>query len=287
MKAGVSSYSFAQMLRSGQIKQFDLIAKAKELGFEGIEFVDMPDFGAITVDNAHILREEADKQGMAITSFTFGAELLRGNTKEALDQEVEAICKKVDVAAALGVKVLRHDASGGGNLFYRTFDDALPVLAEGCRRVTEYAQTKGVRTTIENHGRFCQDALRVEKLVHAVNHPNFGLLVDMGNFLCADNEPSLAVGICARYAFHVHIKDFIVKSGHGVNPGTGFFATRGGNYLRGTIAGHGDVPILACLRALKAAGYDGFVSLEFEGCEPNEYALKVGGENIKRFLSLI
>jgi len=34
----------------------------------------------------------------------------------------------------------------------------------------------------------------VEKLANGVNHPNFGLLADMGNFLCADEDPAKAFG---------------------------------------------------------------------------------------------
>ena len=41
--------------------------------------------------------------------------------------------------------------------------------------------------------------------------PNYGWLVDMGNFLCADDLPVHAVPIAAPYAFHVHVKDFLYK----------------------------------------------------------------------------
>jgi hypothetical protein len=81
---------------------------------------------------------------------------------------------------------------------------------------------------VENHGFFAQDSARVEKLLNAVNHPNFGWLVDMGNFVCADEEPYKAVGIAAPYAFHVHAKDFHIKSGMLPNPGQGWFRSRGG-----------------------------------------------------------
>ena len=118
-------------------------------------------------------------------------------------------------------------------------------LAKGCRAVADYPAQKGIRTMTENHGFFSQDSLRVEKLINTVASDNFGQLVDMGNFLCADDDPVTAVGRCAPYAFYVHAKDFIVKSGQGVNPGQGFFLSRGGNFLRGTIVGHGDVPVAA------------------------------------------
>ena len=53
----------------------------------------------------------------------------------------------------------------------------------------------------------------VEKLINAVAHPNFGALVDIGNFSCADEYNPASVGIMAPYAIHAHAKDFHIKSG--------------------------------------------------------------------------
>jgi sugar phosphate isomerase/epimerase len=139
----------------------------------------------------------------------------------------------------------------------------------------------------ENHGFFAQDALRVEKLINAVNNPNYGWLVDMGNFTCADENPAISVGIAAPYAFYVHAKDFIIKPADGPNPGKFFFQSRNGNYLRGTIVGQGNVPVKHCLMALKRAGYDGYVAIEFEGMEDCLLALEAGCENLKRYIAEI
>lgn len=284
MKFSVSSYSFQKLLNEKKYTQLDLIKAAKDMGFEGIEYTDlMPPEGVSDLEYAAMLRAEAEKQGMEIVNYTVGANFL---SEKGLEKEVERLCGQVDVAEALGAKGMRHDATGGFNgeeKTYKSFDSALPVLAEGCRRVTEYAAKKGIKTMVENHGYFCQDSDRVEKLVNAVANPNFGLLIDMGNFLCADDEPAKAVGKVASYAKHVHAKDFIKKSGNGPDPGDGFFRTRGGDYLRGTVVGHGDVPVYQCLQTLIRSGYDGFVSIEFEGVEENEWAIKTGLDNLKRY----
>ena len=71
----------------------------------------------------------------------------------------------------------------------------------------------------ENHGFFSQDSCRVEKLYTAVNHPNFGLLCDIGNFVCADEDPAKAVARVAPYTRYVHAKDFICKSFYSDDPG--------------------------------------------------------------------
>lgn len=68
-------------------------------------------------------------------------------------------------------------------------------------------------------GFFAQDSDRIEKLVTGVANPNFGLLVDIGNFACADDPSDKAVGRVAKYAKHVHAKDFHIKSGSEPTPG--------------------------------------------------------------------
>lgn len=288
MKTSVSSYSYSAYMKNSGKNQLDLVPLAKEMGFDAIEFTDLcPPEGVSRADFARQIRAEANKVGIEISSYTIGADLLNA---ESLDKEVERLKGQVDIAAILGVKVMRHDATGGykGDArTYKTFEDALPVLAEGCRRVTEYAATKGIQTMVENHGQFAQDSVRVEKLVHAVGHPNFGLLCDIGNFLCADDPSVTAVSRVAAFARHVHVKDFHIKSGSEPNPGKGFFTSRGGTYLRGAILGHGNVPVYQCLRILKQSGYDGYVSIEFEGMEDNLPALEIGLANLKNYISML
>ena len=284
MKFSVSSYSFQRLLNSGKYTQLDLIGVAKEMGFDGIEFIDlMPTDGMSDLEYAVVLRDAAEKAGIEIVAYTIGADFLGEKGWEA---EAQRLFGQVDVAEALGAKLMRHDATGGfkgEDAKYKSFDSALPILANGCRMVTEYAVQKGIATMVENHGYFCQDSVRVEKLVNEVANPNFGLLVDMGNFMCADDEPAKAVGTVAKYAKHVHAKDFHKKRGNGPNPGDGFFRTRGGDYLRGAVVGHGDVPVYQCVQTLKRSGYNGYVTIEFEGVEDNEWAIKTGLENLKKY----
>jgi len=129
-----------------------------------------------------------------------------------------------------------------------------------------------------------QDSARVEKLINTVGHKNFGALIDIGNFMCADEDPAYAVGVLAPYANHVHAKDFHVKSGMSPNPGDGWFKSRGGNYLRGAIVGHGSIAVDQCIGILKAGGYDGYVSLEFEGLENPLVGTSLGLKYLKRFV---
>ena len=286
MKFSVSVYSFMQYIQDGRLTPFSCIEKVKEMGFDAIEYVDFVfPKDEDPAEHAKKLRAQADRVGLAISNYAVGADFLNGSGGD-LEAEVERLKGQVDIAAILGCPTMRHDVTGGiANRTYQGYDNVVERLAKGCRAVAEYAAQKGIRTMTENHGFFSQDSLRVEKLINTVASDNFGQLVDMGNFLCADDDPVTAVGRCAPYAFYVHAKDFIVKSGQGVNPGQGFFLSRGGNFLRGTIVGHGDVPVVQCLRALKGAGYDGYIAIEFEGMEDCVKGVAIGLENLKRYVA--
>lgn len=288
MKIGVSSYSFQQLISSGKETQLSIMKIAKEMGFDGIEFIDLsPENGMSEAEYAALLKEESEKLSLPITAYTISANLL---CDEGLDAEVERICRKVDIAEILGAKVMRHDAAWSmpDNLKKSAgFEQILPILADGCRRVTEYAQSKGIITCIENHGFFCQDSERVEKIITSVGNPNFGVLLDIGNFCCVDESSALAAGRLAPYIKHVHAKDFHIKSGNGLNPGKGFFKSRGGNYLRGSIIGHGDIPVMQCVSIAKTSGYDGYVSIEFEGLENCLDGIEIGLVNLKNMIDMI
>lgn len=288
MNIGVSSYSFSRLVHQGVMDQLDVIPKAGEMGFDAIEFAgfELAD-GESPMAVAEKAREDCARHGLAITNYTIGADFLCGCDGD-LDAEIERVKDEVRVAQALGAPGMRHDASRGFPANHegaKSFDAALQHLAEGCLAVTTFAAEMGVRTMVENHGYFCQDSARVEKLICAVNHPNFGALIDIGNFACADEDCAQAVGRLAPYAAHVHAKDFHVKSGMMSFPGEGWFHTRAGNYLRGAIIGHGDIPVHQCLRLLKTAGYAGPLSIEFEGMEDPIQGIGLGLQNLKRIIT--
>lgn len=285
MKFALTTYSLSQLRRNNGVSETELVSIAKELGFDGIEFAEInPAEGQDKIEYAKTLKAECEKVGITPTQYSIGADFINGSDGD-LEKEIERLKYEVDVAVALGVSGMRHDATGGfkgEERKYKGFDEALPRIVKGYKAVTEYAAKKGIKTMIENHGYFCQDSDRVEKVVTGVGNPNFGVQLDIGNFLCADENPVTACSRLAPYISYVHTKDFHIKSGNGFAPCDGFFKTRGGNYLRGAVLGHGDVPVLQCLSIVKTAGYDGFVTLEFEGCEDAKTACAWGLNTLKK-----
>lgn len=256
-----------------------IIDKAAELGFDGIEYI--PGEYMKIEDSAERIKERAKEKGIEIVAFCTGADFL--NAPEAA--EIERLKSHLDYAKRMGAPLMRHDISGGvrGRTHSRGYADVLPILARCTREVADYAGSIGLKTMTENHGFFSQDVSRVESLINAVASDNFGALIDIGNFMCADEDPTVSVGILAPYAFHVHAKDFLYKSGLERNPGEGWFRTRAGNYLRGTIIGHGEAKVPQSLGVLKRSGYDGYITVEFEGAEDNIKGIRIGRDNLIRY----
>ena len=278
MQIGVSSYSFSTYRSRTGCGYLALCDKAKELGFTGIEFVDLE--GDHPLKTAAEIREHCETIGLSVIAYTVSADFMADDPEKT----VAAVCRKIDICEALGAKLLRHDVCYSlpdDPLF--GWEDAVARMAPYIRRVTAYAAEKGIRTCTENHGYIFQKPERVEALIRAVGHKNYGWLCDMGNFLCADADPVLSVTTAARYAFHVHAKDFLFKEG-GTEQPDGFFPTAGRNWLRGTVVGHGVVPVAQCLEILKTAGYDGWVSLEFEGPEDPLTALSWGLQYLQKHI---
>lgn len=276
MKIGVSSYSFQRYMLNTHANYIQICDLAHEMGYDGIEFIDL-DLKVQPAESVAALAREihahCESLSLDIPAYTVSADFL------ARENELERLKQQVDIAEQLGAKVLRHDVTWKRDLPWREIVDR---TAADIRALTEYAATKGIRTCTENHGYVMQDSYRIEALIRAVNHPNYGWLVDMGNFLCADEPPMHALPIAAPYAVHAHAKDFLYKT---EAPDDSWFPTRNGAALRGTIVGHGVVPIAQCVRELHKVGYDGWLSLEFEGLEDNLSALRLGGQTLRRIVS--
>ena len=283
MKIGVSSYSFSQYIKAGKMTQLDCVARAHEMGFSGIEFTVLA--GSCPEEQIELAKKiaaEAERVGIEIIAYTIGAELYK-ETDEESQAELERLYGQLEVARALGAPLMRHDVcyklGKSGNA--RSFDLMLPTIAKNARALTERAKELGIRTCTENHGYIAQDSDRVERLFNAVAHDNYGLLVDVGNFICADEEPARAVSRVAPYAIHVHAKDFDVGE---TNENGRTNSTRGGNFWRATAIGDGCVPVEKCLGILKRAGYDGYVSVEYEGEEDCIEGIAKGLANLKSYI---
>ncbi|HIT74321.1 MAG TPA: sugar phosphate isomerase/epimerase [Candidatus Avipropionibacterium avicola] len=273
MKFGLSSYSFNQRIRTGEMSILDVIDWVADSEAEHLEFAALSDEADAPIPNINTPSEQIDQiiqraadKGVELSNLAVGANFFTSDAGEHR-AEVERVKAYVDLAARFGMTRLRHDVVRHPGLEgddTPAFEEAFGPIVAAAKEIAQYAATKGVTTSLENHGFFVQASDRVRRIIHAVDEPNFGTTLDIGNFLCVDEDPTVAVPANLPYATVVHFKDFYVRT---EDPGEGWFRSRGGKYLRGAIVGNGDIDIRAICRAIKASGYDGFAAIEFEGQE--------------------
>lgn len=280
MKIGLSSYSLSRAIVAGEMDLLGAVRWVKENGGEHIE---LSPSGFSFTDNPALVtavREEAVRAKIDLSSYTIGANFIQAEEK-LRRAEIERVKKEVDIAAALGVRLMRHDA--GSRPIPETsvaqFERDLPGIVAACREVAEYAALFGITTSVENHGYHMQGSERVSRLVLGVDRKNYRTTLDVGNFLCADEDPYVATRNNISLASHVHMKDFYVRDR---NPGEGWFQSKNGRYLRGAIVGQGDIDMPAVIKVIKDSGYDGYVSVEFEGMEDCRLGSRIGMANVKR-----
>ncbi|KLU56917.1 sugar phosphate isomerase [Paenibacillus sp. VT-400] len=283
MKVGLSTYSLQQALDRKELTVPDAIRWIADQGGEHVEIVPM---GFNLIDNPELIDEikaVAKEVGIDISNYAIGANFAVQEDAEALEQEIQNVMRHVDVAAALGVKLMRHDVAfrPAPEGTVAQFEIDLPELVKACQRIADYAAGFGITTSVENHGYYVQSSERIQRLLHETARSNFKTTLDVGNFLCVDEDPVSAVKNNIPYASIVHAKDFYWRPSYR-NPGEGWFQTSHGNYLRGAIVGHGDIDMPEVFRVLKQSGYDGYISVEFEGMEDCKTASRIAMDNVRR-----
>lgn len=295
MRIGLSTYSLLPRINAGRMGPVEAIDWIAANGGQHVEIVPfgflLRDDATGSVDTALIdaIAARAKDAGVPIACYSILANLCPDGPD--FEGEIARIQAHVDVAARLGAPMMRHDISSFRRPIESTtmtqYVKELPRMIEGAQRIADYAKERGVATLLENHGFFVNGSDRVLQLLSQVDRDNYRLLMDTGNFLCVDEPAEPAAAKLASHAAYVHLKDFYIRS---QDPGDAaqfdcagsWFRSVTGRYLRGSILAQGDLDIPYILGRLKAAGFDGDLTIEFEGMEDCEYASRVSMDNARR-----
>lgn len=118
---------------------------------------------------------------------------------------------------------------------------SLSVAKESFRSLALYAEEIGIQLLLENHGGLSSDPDNIIEVVESVASEHFGICADLGNF--ADDVRSEGLKKLAPYTKLIHAKTYDFDE-------------------RGEVAAF---DFGECLHIFKQRGYDGFISVEFEG----------------------
>ena len=302
MKLGMSCYCLDGAMDKGMTVD-EVIDFAAAHGCEHIEFVPFhlefvrPDL-SLNEELCDHVREKCASAGIEISTYSVNGNLLMEDEAEQA-REIERIKRHIDAAERMGLKRMRFDVASfrrpfSTNTIYN-FRKEFPQMVKNGGLLCDYAAGKGINIVMENHGFFINGSDRVLSLIQSINRPNLKMTVDVGNFLCVDEDPVAAVKKCLPMAEMIHLKDFYIRKKEQLPDQTemfncdngSWFETMGGKMLRGSILGQGDMDVWEILRLIKHSGFDGYISLEFEGMEPCERATAIGLSMAKAILERV
>jgi sugar phosphate isomerase/epimerase len=90
--------------------------------------------------------------------------------------------------------------------------------------------------------------------------PGLKVTYDNGN-AAGGEDPAESFRKCAAHVAHAHFKDWDIRD----TLADGYRAMLDGRYGKAALIGEGSVNQKACLAAMRAAGYQGCINLEYEG----------------------
>ena len=263
MKIAVSAWSFHEPLCAGKLRQTDVPAEVAALGLRYVELLEMflwrkpPGMlervlrrtrsGVIPVtppmsptvdysrDTLNELRGARLRAGTQLVCWDVDTDLTfaDADTRRA---QLAHIGTAIEAARFLGAPMLRITTGG-------TEDDSAAVgrVVDTLRVALSVAVASGIRLAIENHFGLSTDPNTLVEIVKALNSPHIGVCLDLGNF--REGEAEAGLQLLGPYAIHVHAK----------------------SHSFGADGEETKINYRAAMQALRAAGYDGMLSIEFEG----------------------
>ncbi|NJN98037.1 MAG: sugar phosphate isomerase/epimerase [Anaerolineales bacterium] len=247
------------------------LSRIQEWGFKYADVTDNTDGGCLGVEfgftavasldaNPFDLKRMFEQHGLTITSFCAHANLL--DPAAPWRYGTAQIIKAVRAAAAMGVKhVITTEGDPktefGHNLSER---EALFSIREKLYEPLRMAADHGVKILLEPHGKYTDSVDYMEKILELCNSEALGINMDTGNCWLGGGDPVEMIKRLGSKIEHVHWKDWPAE----------MEAQRGKIFGAGMAViplGTGVVDIKGSFEALKAAGYDGYTTLEVAGEE--------------------
>ena len=264
-KLSLAQWSLHNAIDKGELNPYDFAAKAKELGFEGIEYVNQlyKDVTGAKDKNSALKQfitqsnAQAKAQGVENVLIMIDGEgdLVVPSASER-NKAIENHKTWVEVAAAMGCHSIRI------NLFGERDEQAWKAQsAESMRKLGEFAAPYKVNIVVENHGYLSSNAALVMEMLDEVNQPNCGTLPDFGNF-CLERKDGERWGAnCVKeYDRYKGVEELMPRA----------FAVSAKSHDFDAQGNETNTDYLRMLKLVKSTGYNGFIGVEYEGSSLSE-----------------
>lgn len=220
-----------------------------EAGYQGVELRIVRDqvIDPAAYDRAarRALRRAFHRQGLDIVCLGASSRFALPKVEERRAQEA-ALLAYLELAVDLDCPLVR--TFGGQVPEGCTPAQAVRWVAESLNRVAPRAEALGVQVVLETHDGFSRAAAVMEALA-LVESPAVGVLWDTLHPYRMGESVGEVLDLVGGRLLHVHVKD-------------GRRRPDGGWDL--VLLGEGEVPVREAVQALQAAGYTGWLSVEWE-----------------------
>jgi sugar phosphate isomerase/epimerase len=255
-KISLAEWSINKPLFGGKMQHLDFAKIAKSVGIDAIEYVNQ--FFKDKAADAAFLREmnaRAKSEGVTQVLIMCDGEGNLGDPDVAKRQTaVENHYKWVEAAKTLGCHTIRVNGYSSG-----TADEQMKLVADGMRKLVEFADKHAINVVIENHGGLSSNGKWLAQTIRMVGHPRAGTLPDFGNFRISGptkDNPSAKV---ESYDSYVGVAE-LMPLAKGVSVKPRVWDSHGSS---------SDIDLQRMMKIVVNAGYRGHCGIE-HGPEGNE-----------------
>ncbi len=253
MKLSVMSYTIARTgwFKDNKIEGMEKICRlARELEIDGIDWVTT--YG---IDPREV-RKAMDDNGLQTACYTFSAGGLNHDSFAQRCAGVDAARVTIETALTLGTDKVMLVTPGKPGV---PRDISRRNYIRGLQECAGFARQAGVTITIENFPGADSPFVISSDVQEAFREvPGLKLTYDNGNIALGGEDPAVSFTRCAAHVAHAHFKDW-----DRMPPGEGREALDGRHYAPALI-GEGIIDHQSCLAAMQAAGYTGYINIEYE-----------------------
>lgn len=247
----LAQWSLHKSLFGKKLDNLDFAKLAKEeFGIEGVEYVNQF-FKDKAQDEKYLaeMKKRAEDHGVKSLLIMCDGE---GNLGDAsLAKRNEAVTnhhKWCEAAKALGCHSIRVNAASSGS-----YEDQVHRAADGLRALSEFAKPMGLNVIVENHGGLSSNGKWLSSVIEKVGLDNCGTLPDFGNFNLGGGQ---------WYDRYEGVTELMPQA-KAVSAKSHNFDEAGNETA---------TDYKKMMKIVLDAGYRGWVGVEYEGAELDEYA---------------
>jgi sugar phosphate isomerase/epimerase len=246
----LAEWSINRPLFGGTMQHLDFAKIAKSVGIDAIEYVNQF-FKDKAKDTTYLREMNARAKGEGVTQVLIMCdnEGNLGDPDAAKRQTaVENHYKWVEAAKFLGCHTIRVNGYSAG-----TPAEQMKLVADGMRKLCEFADPIGINVVIENHGGLSSNAKWLVETIKLVKHPRAGTLPDFGNFRISGPSKSNPDAKVESYDSYAGVREMMpLAKGVSVKPRVWDFS---GN--------SSDIDLLKMMTIVIDAGYRGHCGIEY------------------------